>query len=1141
MIRTILSFLLVLPCCLSSAQTAGSQQREALITRQYPRIVDTSTIVPGSIRLSDEVPFKLENSILTLDTTRLWDSIVARYRVFDFDLEEVYRLLDTSKMQRVDVAIAPYYKYRSSKTKTSSILGDRDIDYAGSFSRGFSVGNAQSLVLNSNFNLQLAGEIGEGVKIVAAISDDNIPIQPEGNTQVLQEFDQVYIKLSRDQTNVVAGDYNLISPQGYFAKYNKRLQGLSVGHVQDLGATSLETRASAAAARGKFARQRITTEEGNQGPYKLQGNNGERFIIIQSGSERVYVDGRLMKRGFEYDYVIDYNRAEVTFSPTRLITKDERVVIEFEYSDQSYLRTVYAVDNEWSTQNGSYYLNMYSEQDSRTATGTTILDSLDLLALRAAGDDLAEARTSGVRSAADLEGNAARILYEWQVVDGDSILVFSPMPGADAVAVTFSEVLQGAGSYQIDADLTVNGRVYKYVGDGMGNYLPSVQLVAPQQQQVLSAGIRDLQIIGIEVSGELALSRSDANRLSALDDDNNGGVASNLQIARAFTFARDSTARLRLLAGLETVGPTFTRLNPFRAQEFARDWNLDNRSSDRQEYLYQAGLEFVQKYTQASYRYKAFDRQDIYQGDRHLGRFLYDNRLWRLDLVANVTSSATESEKAIFYRPKVTLTRRLSSGSDWSVTLYNEVEHNQATLKQSGAFTAQAISYDLSRFILSGPAEGAFSSQLKLTHRRDRLPSDGEWVYVSGGTMIEAQQSLRPSEDVRLHWSIGSRLLNVARPDLLATPPTNTLVGRLDLDLQTRNGFIASTSSYSLDSGQEPLQEFVYFRVENPDLGEYVYLGSDEQGLDQSLFVYQPSDPRSFWRRTTQFNNEFIATNSQLLNQSLRIDFKKLIAAEEADRSRWSSLLRRVSMINNIRLINKVQEEGVGAVNLLAFGLGDTALVSGSQAINSTFFWNKGHPSYDIQLGFRSTANKIVQIVGADLREQEAYFARLRVNLKKYIDLIVDVEDGQRLSDSEQFANRNFQIDYRSISPRMQYRPTNNLRFTTDYEWQVSREQLADERSIINRFTLGANFRRASRESIDVEVSFADIQYDGKAGSVVQYELLQSLRSGRNLLWDISYIRRIAGNVDLTISYQGRRTGDLPTINTARAQVKATF
>ena len=286
------------------------------IFNELDTIIDGYTIVNNSIIWNDSLCNRLHDKILTI-----------AYRILPFDIEQEYFHLDSTMMKKENKAIYIGSDYNFTP-KGQEIIDAKGLDYNGSFSRGFSVGNSQSLVLNSNFNLQLAGDLGNGINVVAAISDDNIPIQPEGNTQLIQEFDKVFIKVSKDKTSIIAGDYNLERPRSYFMNYSKKLKGLSGRTEYDFGNNrTLSTNANFAVSRGKFARQNLETKEGNQGPYKLTGNSGERFLIVLSGSEKVYLDGRLLKRGLEYDYIIDYNRAEITFTPSRLIGRETRIIV----------------------------------------------------------------------------------------------------------------------------------------------------------------------------------------------------------------------------------------------------------------------------------------------------------------------------------------------------------------------------------------------------------------------------------------------------------------------------------------------------------------------------------------------------------------------------------------------------------------------------------------------------------------------------------------------------------------------------------------------------------------------------------------------------------------------------------------------
>ena len=136
--------------------------------------------------------------------------------------------------------------------------------------------------------------------INAIITDNSIPIQPEGNTHQLQEFDKVFIQLKSKNTQLIAGDFETSKPKGYFLNYFKKTQGghLTTAWKQANPFSNKDTikqfvSIAAGISKGKFARNNITADNGNQGPYKLTGAQNELYIIVLAGTEKVYINGTL--------------------------------------------------------------------------------------------------------------------------------------------------------------------------------------------------------------------------------------------------------------------------------------------------------------------------------------------------------------------------------------------------------------------------------------------------------------------------------------------------------------------------------------------------------------------------------------------------------------------------------------------------------------------------------------------------------------------------------------------------------------------------------------------------------------------------------------------------------------------------------
>lgn len=1141
-------------------------------------LVDTLTILPQFVKIQqltanqlEQLPtnyYKVVNNVIICNKPFRATKMIVEYRVLPFNLSVATFHKDTSWIgQVIDGELVGVDPYRPNANNNP--LSQNGLNYSGAYTRGIAFGSNQDATFNSNFNLQMTGNLGDGIEVVAAISDNNIPIQPQGNTQQLQEFDRIFIRLQKGETALTAGDYELRRPNSYFMNYYKKLQGATLDNKLYFSKSqSLTSKASFAIARGKFARNTIIAIEGNQGPYRMRGNSGERFIIILAGTERVFIDGQLMTRGQNQDYVIDYNRGEITFTPNQLITKDKRITVEFEYNDQNYNRTLYALSNTFEyNKKLRFDFNLYSEQDGRASTSENELTDDQQDVLRNIPDDLG----TGIASSLDSNGfSADLVLYKLvdTLVNGatyDSILVYSTNVDSAVYSARFSEVGAGKGNY-VRLTSAANGAVFGWVapdanGQPQGSFEPIIQFTAPAQRQLYTLGATYQINKNASVKTEVALSHRDLNRLSDINSDNNSGLAAKIAYQHQKKIGKKEAIQLEWSGDYEMVQGDFYELNPYRPREFTRDWNIDTDERGQQ-HIATAQLGASKKgIGRLTYQFSTFLQDNAYTGLKHFTTLAINMKGWTLNATGNWLNTSAASELTAFSRPKITIEKRFNfekasskkekttldnippSSKKIELTLgaYGERERNQRSTSSADTLLATSFYYDLVRTYVGLKWSDAAEFKANYQKRYDYLPDGNAFTRLTVADEVSVNGEYRLKNAHRLSFNLTYRSLNIEQPEATTLEPLETYLGRADYQMTLPKGWLRYNANYQISSGQEQKVQYNYLLVDAGQ-GFYTWIDRNEDGIKQidefEVAVFQDQADHI---RVVTFTDEYIRTNQVQFNQSLQLTPR---AIWRKPKNTLQKLVNRFSVQSNWQILRKVRQlAGVSPWNPFALDVADTALVSVTSNIRNSLFFNRVSPKFRAEIGMLNNQNRIVLTTGFEDRRKREQFSRLLWNINTNFSTEITTTIGENNNDSEVFNTRDYRIPFVNVSAEVAYQYRSSFRAALKYAYQNSENTIVDfeETAIANDLSATITYRRNTTSSIAANLSLAQVSYTGAANTPLEFAMLQGLKNGNNYLWSITYQRTIMRNLEINLTYEGRKTGDLPTVNTGRAGVRAIF
>jgi len=1163
--RYYIFFLLCLTASRLAAQDFSNFRIKSLLIENDTLKLDSVSIIPGTILITSEENFSPDTAtyiinhvrslLIFIDSSYFENEIKNKklsisYRVFPLSFAEVQRHKDGSVINdQVKEITNPFlFKY---ETTAQDVFKWGTLNRSGNISRGVSFGNNQDLVVNSSLNLQLSGYLSDDIQVLAAITDNNIPIQPDGNTQQLQEFDKVFIQLYNKNNKLIAGDFETGPPKSYFMNFYKKAQGALLesnlliplkNKPEDKIKLRLE--GCGALSKGRYARNIIPVLEGSQGPYKLTGVNNENYIIVLAGTERVYIDGVLLTRGQENDYVIDYNLGEITFTPKNIITKDKRVVVEFEYTDRYYARTLFYAGAGMEYKKLNIQFNFFSEQDLKNQPLQQDLTESDKQLLANIGDSVQLAIVPNVDS---VEFSSTYVLYKMtdttvNSVIYDSVFVYSVNPDSACYRLGFSFVGAGNGNYVLTQS-SANGRVFKWVapqgGQASGDYEPVTRLIAPRKVQMYTLAFDYSIGKTTKISVETALSNNNKNLFSSMNKNDDLGYAVKAAVVNAIPFAKKSSNEWRFVADItnEWISRYFSPIEQYRHVEFSRDWNMDNKAAAVENI---SGLKLgVQnkKNQNAVYQLRYYMHGSSYSGFLNQLDVAYDYKNFFLTANGSYLNTITPAYRTAYLKQKAQLIKKFK----WfSVGIREEQEHNVFDMKTADSLLGSSFAFNIYEAFLASPDSSKNRYKVSYKKRFDYLPLHNELTPATEADDFALGAELTKNPKNTLKVSATYRILKIKDSLLSTLRPDNLLIGRIEYYTRLLKNVIQSTTYYEVGSGMEEKKEYSYLEI-TPGQGVYTWSDYNGDGVKQlnEFDVAVFKDQANYIRIFTP-TYDYIKTYSNQFSEAITVD----PGIVWKNKKGFRKFISRFSIQSSYSVSHKsAGSNNLQAYNPFMFRLNDTSLMSSATTFKSVLFFNKNHPKIAVQISYQLNSSKMLLLNGFDTREQQSYEIKVRWNITRKFYTNIDFQQGIKMYGSEYFTSKNFDLDYWEIEPQFIFQPNNKFRISIIYNYSDKHNTIISpsERALNHNCGLESKYNFPGKGTLQAKVNYIDIKYNASDNTSLAYEMLGGLKNGRNITWALTFQRNLGNNLQLDIIYDGRKSGTLKAIHAGSVQVRAYF
>jgi len=1045
------------------------------------------------------------------------------------------------------------------------------LEQSGRITRGIVTGSNQQISLESGLDIQLTGTIGDETQLSAILTDRNIPFQPDGTTQSIREFDQLIIQITHPNHALKMGDVDVSMIGAPTHRLNRRIQGVYAEQslISKKGAES-RIASLASQTRGVYTNEQISPVEGVQGPYRLQGAMNNPFTIILAGTEKVYLNGVLLKRGIDQDYIIDYSLGEINFSSQQLIRNESRIFVEYEYVENGFSRSLLASEVAYTSPDKRFTFNsmVSREADNNGILAQDLLTESDIQQLKTAGDQT----TIGIDSGRPWQGNLdrSRAYIRVDTLWNDQMFtiykkVNDPgIPQSELVQVQFTRVGANEGEYK-RLETGLNVPIYEWVGENSGDFTSEIELPTPIAHQVVSfEGSYALQE-NVRLSGNWSLSSFDVNRYSVKDNEDNIGLAYQGEVEWGSNMFGAEHSRIR--GYMRKVDARYQGTERIREVEYQRLFDVE--ASIVEEQVFGGEWEWQQSEKEIQLgliHFRAGSEERIRQTSTlRMGASERISLVYQQDFVRRLSSVGG---MGYWFRQKGTVglpLKKMSDMSPPSIIIGVDFEQEDQRRRRVGSDSLISPSQ---RFWSVGPSITGLHTKwdwkASWMLREEDYSYDGMWVPNSSAIEQRYQVNWRANEHIFGKQEIHFRTRNSSKgPDaepfdqdggqegyLSQKNIGMVIVSQLEWGQINQNGKVFWDYDASTRRRSNIQEIYVYV---GPELGQYVWIDDNQDRLQQITEFYPElssnegeyikrllpgDDYQSLIQVNTRLRYSWMPFETRLSNrplwQALQLNVDLRVSEDNSQ-----DKLTKVLFLQPSTIMQQpwTVEGTLGALGRLEFTPNPTG-------IQVYVEWDNSSSVHQRNVEVVQSAQQVLKVEGG-YRFNKALlsgFMGSRSHLFEY---------------SDQLSLRNYSLTKHSIESSISARINRSWnikavlkhsRFDDNQSFAQEFVSVVDPAIIFPSFTI-RQWQYRMEQIIYVpggvqarlQVAIQEFNSANTLNSYIGYRLTEGMGLGRSARWDLNTQYRWKDWLELQVEYHGRTGENAPVIHTVQLSFNALF